>query len=420
MNALEFVDGIISSINDKLLEEPYQINLLEEVHLHDKDDDNNVKENAHSRIISKILQYKNREKKYVALELLLNSIGGSSWQNLASKIVNPKFTLESFCQTGDKQGRIDLLIRETGKYAIIVENKSNGAADLPRQLARYIEELKSRGYKPEDIFILYLSTRGTDPNGNSWGEYKKTFEPRFANYSFDVKIRNWINILITKIPQEEKYLLSALEQYKDFWDGKFGKREFNAKIETITSNVLRENLQEEILQGVDSNNYQFTNIDSDINETIAILEKKIYDCEIIAKNIDNANMNEANKEMITDLPNNLKNIKREILSSKIGLVTFTIHNSDRVFERQCHLGYIIRINKEDRYIAYIGEKNRFFCSVISKDKGRIINPEHKEKLREYLNCRGKDNDWMAKYFDKGDYASALITLRNVLNVFRGN
>lgn len=51
---------------------------------------------------------------------------------------------------------IDLLIEETGKYAIIFENKLKGADFQRNQLARYIQRVRDLGYEDHQIYIVIL------------------------------------------------------------------------------------------------------------------------------------------------------------------------------------------------------------------------------------------------------------------------
>ena len=57
--------------------------------------------------------------------------------------------------TAEKE-KIDIGIRENGKYAVIIENKLKGAAFQRNQLARYIQRMKDFGYKDEQIFVVIL------------------------------------------------------------------------------------------------------------------------------------------------------------------------------------------------------------------------------------------------------------------------
>lgn len=67
-----------------------------------------------------------------------------------------------------EEGKIDILIRDqTSKRAIIVENKINHAGDMPRQLPRYLEHVRSLGLKCDAIAYLRLN-RYCDPSTHDW------------------------------------------------------------------------------------------------------------------------------------------------------------------------------------------------------------------------------------------------------------
>ena len=59
---------------------------------------------------------------------------------------------------------IDLVVTNDDQ-AIILENKIY-AQDQKRQLQRYYDAMRSEGY--EDVFPVYLTLRGSAPNGRSW------------------------------------------------------------------------------------------------------------------------------------------------------------------------------------------------------------------------------------------------------------
>lgn len=66
----------------------------------------------------------------------------------------------SNAQVFREAGRIDLLIcDEDSKKAIIIENKINGAADMNRQLVRYLEKVKDLGYTCDAIVYLCLNQK---------------------------------------------------------------------------------------------------------------------------------------------------------------------------------------------------------------------------------------------------------------------
>lgn len=67
-----------------------------------------------------------------------------------------------------ESGRIDLLIcDEISKRAIIIENKINGAADMDRQLVRYLKRVEADGYNCDSIVYLCLNQKG-QPDLKGW------------------------------------------------------------------------------------------------------------------------------------------------------------------------------------------------------------------------------------------------------------
>ncbi len=136
---------------------PYSINLLDEIR---------ADENAHSRILTKILQYVQNEKN-VFLEKFLEYLK-SPFADLIP--VDPEITAE--------KDRVDILIRDEN-FTIIIENKIQGASDQAKQIERYICNEKNYGYKEEQIYIIYLTSDGGSPGEDSFStDKRKDFKER--------------------------------------------------------------------------------------------------------------------------------------------------------------------------------------------------------------------------------------------------
>ena len=224
---LDIVKAINEYIARKEKDLPYNINVIDELH---------ANENAHSRILCKLLQYKDSSNKYRILEDLIQYIslleGKEKFANI--KIASPKIDQE--------QERIDLWVRDkvTG-YAIIFENKVKGAVDQDAQLARYIDKTNKQGFASEKIFVVYLPNDDHEPEEYAWildgKNYKKDFNTRYANLSFRTHILPWLkdNILPNCIIKEE-LLISAVRQYIDHLEGLFLMRPSQKKM--IMNNEL--------------------------------------------------------------------------------------------------------------------------------------------------------------------------------------
>lgn len=178
---------------------PYHVNIIDELH---------INENGHSRILTKLLQYKNEKNEYEILQSLLDYTKQKNFWEI--KITNPTITQE--------KKRIDLWVRDDN-YAIIFENKVYNAEDQDAQICRYIETTKKE-YKEEQIFVVYISRDGKEPDPQSWGEYKEGFKSRYINLSFRYDILPWLkSIVIPNVRQKDVFLSSALLQYVDYLEG---------------------------------------------------------------------------------------------------------------------------------------------------------------------------------------------------------
>lgn len=196
----------------------YHINVIEELH---------INENGHSRVLCKLLQYKNPDGKYVFLESLLQEIGITKNTFSEIKISAPIITQE--------KKRIDLWVRDKASgYAIIFENKVYNAVDQDAQIYTYIQETEKDGFSKESIFIVYMPEYKKDPEKRSWGdekeEYEKKFAERYVCFPFKEKISKWVkDTLESKIVEweNETILHSALLQYSHFLNTLYNKQESN-------------------------------------------------------------------------------------------------------------------------------------------------------------------------------------------------
>ena len=106
------------------------------------------RENFHSDILKVLIDPKGKHQEqdtYLRLFLEFLSSHGAKINLLDYSNV----------QIEREEGRVDLLIKdENSKKAIIIENKINGAGDMPRQIPRYLEYVKTMGYSCDAIILL--------------------------------------------------------------------------------------------------------------------------------------------------------------------------------------------------------------------------------------------------------------------------
>lgn len=360
-NTQLFLSGIKNTLSERL-QNPYHINLLEEVHIHDDGgnqaigrDRRRVCENAHTRILKKFLEFRSGDS-FPILKSLLESISSETeipvWS--AIPVESPVFTPEAYCN--NTNGRIDLLVTEQSKYAIIFENKINDAVEQKSQLARYIEHLLAEGFSLEQIYIVYLSSEGKDPDEVSWTidgrDYANVFRERFVNMSYKYNLLPWLSGALSQllsIMHNQVYLNSALSQYINYLQAKFFLLENeNETIQTFLDDLIPD----------DGFNQLVHNIDSKIAEV-----EEYYD-----------NHEETGTDLLITARkaiNGLVNLKREKLDSRVNVDGFRKYIKG-IPGRNNHIGYSISINGHS-YVIYIGDNNHyFFLSIIDLNNGNSL------------------------------------------------
>jgi hypothetical protein len=205
---------------------PYMVNILDEIH---------ANENAHTRILRKLLLFK-RNSRYPILEGFLCHIGGI-FSNL--KLRSPQIAVE--------EERIDLLIKDHD-FSIIIENKINGAPDQDSQLERYIKKILSIHGSEDNIYILYLTAEGGSPGGNSiTRERRLAFGERYREVSYRDAILPFLKKIKEVIGTCEDRALNArlnstLEQYIDYLKGRFMMRAEEHEMDTAMVTFINKRL----------------------------------------------------------------------------------------------------------------------------------------------------------------------------------
>lgn len=211
---------------------PYHINVIDELY---------INENAHSRILAKLLQFKGPSGTYEILESLIEFIKRkkTSIEFERIKVKSPSITQE--------EERIDLWIcdQEAGN-ALIFENKIYDATDQESQLFRYIKKTKGCNFAEENIFVFYLTKYGKEPSKQSWGseETRQKYINRYMSLSYKDDILPWLkDHVLPNVRVKDNYLQCAINQYIDYLEGLFSIRiinkSLNMKIQKIISDRLR-------------------------------------------------------------------------------------------------------------------------------------------------------------------------------------
>lgn len=232
---------------------PHNLNLL---------DDLTTNENAHSKFLIRLLQHRPALVHFLSF---LNDQAETSFYFDTSAIKKPLLTAEKM--------RIDGLIREHGKYAIILENKIHGAIEQEHQIARYVDKCKSIGFQSEQIYILYLTRKPGDVvSSQTWGaNYREEdFHTRYLKLSYQSEILPWLQHYLDTLPDQEVFIQSAVVQYIDHLNSLFHhQRKYSAM-----NKELRHFLSAELSFG---NNH---------TENIELLDEKINEINELTKQLN--------------------------------------------------------------------------------------------------------------------------------------
>ena len=361
----EYLFDLVEAV-EKIKEEwlsklPYHLNVIDELH---------INENAHSRILTKLLQYKSESGRYEFLESLLAYIVTKRDCTAFGYIIikEPQITQEK-C-------RIDLWVRDK-EYAIIFENKVYNARDQEHQLSKYINQTKQCNYREEQIFVVYLSSWGQEPEEQSWDKYKDVFASRYVNLSFRDDIVNWLKKqVILNIRDKDFYLNSAVLQYIDYLEGIYKKRTIDKEMNMEIRKVIEERLK----------------LDKclDNREKVRILQSKIDDMDEILQQMET---------MQNEYRNKIFASWREEVANRYPQYRHTTPEDDT------HVGVIMEIGGIEVW-AYIFENSQLYCQVeMSRDL-----PNKKRNIKKSWVYLGLEDllpqeltDGIWKYFDYNDF-----------------
>ncbi|EKT4549086.1 PD-(D/E)XK nuclease family protein [Flavobacterium psychrophilum] len=269
INLLDKFSFVYDSEINKL---PYRLNLL---------DDLSTNENAHSKFLIRLLQHQS------ALINFINFINNDKSSNFTfdvSTIKKPILTYEKL--------RIDGLIKENNKYAIIIENKIHNAVEQEHQIGRYINKCKSIGFSVEQIFVIYLTRTERDNHSEqTWGnEYSlANFNKRYSKLSYESKILPWLESYLRTLSPKEELIKSAVIQYIDHLKHFFNKKEIYSKMNAELQNFLTTELNlntdnAESIEVVERKISEISNLKEQLEELARVTKKKLF--EDWKKNLD--------------------------------------------------------------------------------------------------------------------------------------
>ena len=222
---------------EKLL--PYHFNVIDELH---------ANENAHSRILQKILLYKHKNE-YPFLHSFLDT-----FLTDVKNIKEPLIT--------QNQEYIDLLIEDRkSDFACIIENKIHWATDQSEQIARYIKTVINHGKK--NIFVIYLTSDGnkqvsddsfTDEAKKILGYKDENSAGQFLSLNYREHVLPWLKEeVLNNCAYKDQKMITGIVQYIDHLEGIFNIREDKKKMNEALIDNIRKNFN---IMGATVNDYE--------------------------------------------------------------------------------------------------------------------------------------------------------------------
>ena len=219
---------------------PFHFNVIDELH---------ANENAHSRILQKLLLYKRKNEYPFLLSFLEKFL-----PDYDSIIESPLITYN--------QEYIDLLIEDQkSDFACIIENKIHWATDQSEQIARYIKTVINHGKK--NIFVIYLTSDGnkqvsddsfTDEAKKILGYKDENSTGQFLSLNYREHVLPWLKEeVLNNCAYKDKKMITGIVQYIDHLEGIFNIREDKKKMNEALIDNIRKNFN---IVGATVNDYE--------------------------------------------------------------------------------------------------------------------------------------------------------------------
>jgi len=271
MESIDFSNQFMQLYEKEKAKLPYHINLLDIV---------GASEPKHSRILLQLFRYTSPDGEYTLLKSFFRHIAEKHKTQWDIDIESPVISAE--------RENIDLWVRETLKYSVIIENKIHNAGDQPNQLARYIEKSLYVKFDLEQIYVIYLTRDGSkQPSENTWltedeHDYSDEFSERYLNISYRHDILPWLENELVKCADKDVFLQQVLGQYIDHLYGLFNLRKSEKSMNEALQNIIRKNLCMK---------------DDTPRENLAALQRKREDLNLIINQISLMEIEERQKSI---------------------------------------------------------------------------------------------------------------------------
>jgi hypothetical protein len=218
---LKLIDEFKAEYEEEQKKLPYNLNIIDELR---------ANENTHTRILMKLLEYKQSEK-YLFLESFLSKVG------ITISISNPNFCIG--------EAYIDGLIKEQNSYAVIIENKIHNAADQDKQIERYIQKVKDY----PQIIVLYLTRDGSKfVKDNSYTLEAKQMlkgKGKFISINYRDHILPWLKEdVLPNCLYKDHILILGIELYIDHLEGILNLRNMEKNMNDELKELVKKEFDE--------------------------------------------------------------------------------------------------------------------------------------------------------------------------------
>lgn len=303
--------------------------------------------NLHSRFISEL--FKNKKYGKVFFKLFLEEVGIQM-----GKIENLEIEV-SLEHQFNSLSRIDILIEiksSTARKAIVIENKIY-AEDQWEQLQRYFNGMINKGYKKEEIEIVYLTLHGNSPSKESLGVILN--EEDIKKISYEENIINWIEkcckeVVLVPVIRE------TLIQYNQLL----------VKLTNKKSGEFMDDLKELLLR-----NKEYLKVAHTIPDVLTEIRKELQFkfwnlLENEMKRLEN--LYSLKKEELSNLYENNEDYSRENISK------YYSNQKNNKFYGLMYLIYEDKIQKNNLYLRIEVQNNVYWgLRLINKDNDFNIN-----------------------------------------------
>lgn len=321
----------------------YNLNLIDELH---------ANENAHTRILIKLLSCEQNGKK-VYLNNFIKSI--NTWAQTTSKISED---IEDF-EIYEQYNFVDAyFLSKKHRLAVIIENKINGAIDQEKQIERYVETAKNDGCELKNIYCIYLTDDGNKTaSGISLTEKVQkeleygTNNSRYIELNYKTHILSFLKSILEIVQngkEKEPKIVSALFQYIDYLEGRFSCRSdeqeyFNIMVKDFKNLIGLQNFNEkseaEKLNTIEEYRVKMNKVFDVLGEEIFPIQDRAYSIreklsiEINISNSKKINSNEYNFFGVTllnyqDLDGYYPDIGIGFTDNKEYNLTFSLRHGD--------------------------------------------------------------------------------------------